>query len=289
MNRNKLLWVGAGVLAAAASHAPYIQAQSSPAPAPKWEVVSVRACAAGIEGQRGGGPSRFSPGRAVWDCQFVQGLVNAAYLLAPRGMGASIDTPITGGPSWIRSDRYYIQAKAEGTPSTKEMQGPMLQAILEDRFKLRIHWETREVPVYALVVAKGGPRLRPFKEGTCTRRDIRDTNELPPHPPSPGEKLCSNLTTIKGSDWTMDAQAMTLEGFSKSIGIALGRTPVIDRTGITGLFEFHLVWANDNAQGEPSDAPSIFTVVEQLGLKLEPTKGPGEFLVIDSVERPSGN
>jgi uncharacterized protein (TIGR03435 family) len=161
----------------------------------------------------------------------------------------------------------------------------MLQAILEDRFKLRIHWETREVPAYALIAGKGAPRLRPFQEGSCIHRDI---NELLQQPLPPGGKLCSNLTTTKGSDFTMDAMAMTLEGFAKSIGIAVGR-PVMDRTGITGLFEFHLVWANDNAQGEPSDAPSIFTVVEQLGLKLEPAKGQGESLVIDSVERPSEN
>jgi uncharacterized protein (TIGR03435 family) len=281
MTRNRLLWVGVGMLAAAVS-ATYIRAQS--APAPKWEVAAIRPCGAGIEGQRGGGPSRFSPGRAIWDCQVLQGLVNAAYLIAPRGIGASMDTPITGGPSWIRSDRYYIEAKAEGTPSTKEMQGPMLQAILEDRFKLKIHWETREVPVYALVVAKSGPRLRPFKEGSCTQIDI---TQPPPPPLKPGERRCQMLTTIKGSDWTMDADAATLEAFSKSIGLGLGRR-VIDKTGITGQFEFHLVWANENAQ-EPSDAASIFTVVEQLGLKLEATKGQGEFLVIDSAERPSEN
>jgi uncharacterized protein (TIGR03435 family) len=90
---------------------------------------------------------------------------------------AQLSLPITGGPDWIRAsdhDGYVIEAKAEGNPGAFSMRtGPMMRGLLEDRFKLKLHFATRVVPVYALTVAKGGPKLQPFQEGSCLNWDSR--------------------------------------------------------------------------------------------------------------------
>jgi uncharacterized protein (TIGR03435 family) len=159
----------------------------------------------------------------------------------------------------------------------------MLQAILEDRFKLKIRRLTREVPVYALTVAKGGPKLDPFKDGSCV---------LPPEQPKPGQQRCRKFSTIAGPIWTFDQDAISLEDFKNLISFGLDR-PVIDETGLTGLFNFHFTYANPMvnpaAPTDPIGAASIFTAVEQLGLKFEAKKGPAEYLFIDGIERPTEN
>jgi uncharacterized protein (TIGR03435 family) len=172
----------------------------------------------------------------------------------------------------------------------------MLQALLEDRFKLKIHRETREVPVYAVTIAKGGPKLHAFQEGSCVAQTV------PPTPPEPGQRLCGG-PKIGGKETTPPTAILEYNGVSldelKALDEFLGR-PVINRTGIVGLFDLRLEFVIDESTpgvrlsfGRASDdapGPSIFTAMQdQLGLKLEPTKGPGEFLVIDSVERPSEN
>lgn len=170
----------------------------------------------------------------------------------------------------------------------------MMQAILEDRFKLKIHRETREIPVYALTVAKGGLKIQPLKEGDCIVMDYADPK---PAPLAPGQQSCDfSMMGRKGSIRTGDFRGMTMATFAQRLGI-LDR-PVIDKTGVAGMFNFHVEFAFDDStpgirpapSDEPGGGPSIFTAVqEQLGLKLEPAKGPGEFLVIDSVERPTEN
>jgi uncharacterized protein (TIGR03435 family) len=259
---------------------------------PKWEAVSVRPCGAagGGVGGRGGGPAgggSFSPGRLTLNCQVVSGLISAAYVINADGrrfnIFAAAQVPVEGGPSWVRSETYTINAKAEGTPDRPMMSGPMLQAILEDRFKLKLRRLTREVPVYALTVAKGGPKLHPFIEGSCI---------LPPEQPKPGERRCSKLSTIAGPIWTFDQDAISVEEFKNLISFGLDR-PVIDETGLPGLFDFHFTYANPTvgaaAPTDPVGAPSIFTALEQFGLKFEAKKGLTEYLFIDSVERPSEN
>jgi uncharacterized protein (TIGR03435 family) len=174
------------------------------------------------------------------------------------------------------------------------MHGPMLQALLEDRFKLRVHRETRDVPVYALTIAKGGLKLPPFKEGSCTPVDH---TQFPPFsaPLTPDQiaKNCHARGTKDGLNLKVDAQGMTLDDFAKIfLDTHTLNRPVVNKTGIAGRFDFHLEYAPE--RGAPADdvseGPSIFTALqEQLGLKLESAKGPGEFFVIDSVERPSEN
>jgi uncharacterized protein (TIGR03435 family) len=275
--------------------APSIVAQSAqPSPTPKFEVASIRLCKdTPAQGQRSGG-GNSSPGRLNIGCTPVRGLINQAYLLFATGrFRVGLPPPIDGGPAWINSESYEINARAEASVSLEMMNGPMLQSLLEDRFKLKIRSETREVPVYALTVAKSGPKLQPFKEGSCTPVDR--TQFVPFHPPTPDQVLanCHATGRNSGPNLRVEAQGMSIADFAKIfLDSHTVDRPVIDKTGITGLFDFHLEYAPD--RGAPSDdpatGPSIFTALqEQLGLKLEPSKGPQEFLVIDSVERPSEN
>jgi len=196
-----------------------------------------------------------------------------------------------------------IDAKPEGAPGQEMMNGPMMQALLEDRFHLQIHHENREVPVYDLTVAKGGPKLQPFQEGSCIPADL--TKAPQPRPPE-GQKNCgASFGMPRGQVFPFVGQGLSLDRFAKLIGWAVDR-PVVDKTGITGLFDFHLDFATDEntsklqplpggdtgpaaIASEPA-GPNIFTAIQQqLGLKLEPGKGSREFLVIDHVERPTGN
>jgi uncharacterized protein (TIGR03435 family) len=200
---------------------------------------------------------------------------------------------VTGGPAWADSDFYQIDAEGKGNQSQAMMNGPMLQSLLEDRFKLKIHRETKEVPVYALTVATGGPKLQPF-QGTCIPWD----SDNPPVPDP--EQMCGrgNLT----SDG-LDLNAATMTDLGMFFMVTLDR-PVIDKTGIAGRFNFHLALPtgdlghgahglqalSDPASPAPAANPSFISAVEtavkKLGLNLEPTKAPGEFIVIDSVTKP---
>jgi bla regulator protein BlaR1 len=293
----KLVLAVAGIVALALPivvgilNAPVIRAQSAAVATPKFEVASIRSC-------EGGGPPvpppPPSPGR-LNVCLPVMSLIMQAYgrfatgRLNPNLVAVSIE----GGSAWIKSDSYRVTAKPDGNASEEMMRGPMMQALLEDRFKLKTHRETRDIPVYALTAAKGSLKLQPFKEGSCTPVDLTK----PPAPPAPGQTFCDyGVRRGKGSGVTVEAQGRSLDEFSRLLGVAVDR-PVIDKTGIMGTFDIHLDFAPDQgtpqfpvSTDEPAGGPSIFTAIqEQLGLKLEPAKGPGEFLVIDHVERPTEN
>jgi uncharacterized protein (TIGR03435 family) len=111
------------------------------------------------------------------------GLIQAAYVIFANGhaMTNPSHIPISGGPEWINSDRYTIDAKPEDPQTLEMMNGPMLQALLEERFRLKVHREVREVPVYSLTEAKTGLKLKPFKEGSCTPVDLfRASNSRAP-------------------------------------------------------------------------------------------------------------
>lgn len=197
---------------------------------------------------------------------------------------------IHGAPSWV-DDRYSITAKAEGIASEGVMNGPMLKALLEDRFKLKIHRETKEVPVYELMVAKSGLKAPRFAAGTCTPFDWN--TPLPDQLRSQTQKHCIDSETRKGTSVVVQLDALSIDAFIKFFLLMLDR-PVIDKTGLTGLFNFHLEYAPGQASADAIAADpaglSIFTALQQqLGLKLTPAKGPGEYLVIDHVERPSPN
>ena len=177
----------------------------------------------------------------------------------------------------------------------------MLQTLLESRFKLKIHRETREIPVYDLVVAKGGPKLKPFEEGSCTPAPTIDlTKGIQPWPALPaGKRYCMTGGGARGPNFSMQAQGMSLDEFANFLGS--GPRPVVNKTGIKGVFEFTFEFGLDddarqrmteitgNDPGEPTAPPVLTAIQEQLGLKLESAKGTSEFLVIDHVERPDDN
>jgi uncharacterized protein (TIGR03435 family) len=315
----RLAVVGMAALAALAAsvvvdfmNAPFVLAQTQPpaaaGPTGKFEVAAIRPskdCDGGAT--KGVSPlgrnGASSPGSLNISCASVMGLIQQAYIRYANGRLNRMDgsAPISGGPSWITSERYDVNAKAEGSASLEMMNGPMLQALLEDRLKVKMRRETKEVPVYDLTVAKSGSKLKPFKEGSCTVT-------TGPVPPPPGQSPSCNTMELRLKGPTMgaaevDMRPRTIDDLSKILSRVMGR-PVIDKTEITGGFDFFMEFAVDQstpglipppdaphaAPGDPPGGPSIFTAVqEQLGLKLEPAKGPGEFLVIDRVERPSAN
>ncbi len=184
------------------------------------------------------------------------------------------------------------------------IQGPMLQALQEDRFKLKIRRETREVPVYDLNVSKGGFKLQPMKEGSCVAFDILNAEararadlkatlaEIAKSCDRGRFDKASNPPRAEFHGMTLD----TVATFLSRPASGLGR-PVINKTGITGMFDFEFEFTSEVAAGpagdtpaEPSGAPSIFTAIEKAaGLKLDRAKGPGTFFLIEAVERPSEN
>ena len=143
--------------------------------------------------------------------------------------------PIEGGPDWIHSERFEIDAKSDGHPSILMMEGPMMQTILEDRFKLKIHRETRQGPVYELALGKGSPKLKPLQDGSCTPVVVGRPLALLPD----GQHRCRNMVSPRGS---VDIEGSTLSMFAGLLGMVLDR-PVIDKTGITNYFEIRLVFS----------------------------------------------
>ena len=213
--------------------------------------------------------------------------------------------PIEGVPAWVTSDRYEIDAKAERPATLDMMQGPMLQTLLEERFKLRVHRETRgEISIYTLGLAKNGFKLHELEEGACVAFDVTKPAEAPAParqpPPSCDDVRLARNPEGSGANLTLIATGLTLDSFSRWIAPFAGLDrPVVNTTAIAGRFSFHLDFTPDSgplalrpAGDAPADptGPSIFTAMQQqLGLKLEPAKAPAEFLVIDHVERQSDN
>jgi uncharacterized protein (TIGR03435 family) len=260
--------------------------------APQFEVASIKPAA---PDQRGMYIRNAPGGRLNINNMPLKEMIVLAWRIQPF--------QISGGPAWIESARYDISAKPDHAPKQDEVP-LMLQALLADRFQLKTHHETKELSIYALVLAnkdgKLGPRLTESKEGSCTTFDPTK----PPPPPEPGKPPvlgCGGM--FMGPD-RLGASGVEVERLTPVLSRILGRT-VIDKTGLTGKFDIQTQWTPDQNQlqsmagGAQPDAqvpqfdpngPSIFTALqEQLGLKLESQKGPVDILVIDHVEKPSEN
>ncbi len=259
---------------------------------PKFEVASIKPT-----GSQGGGMMRPFPGRLTASAP-VRVLMQAAYHVQPF--------QIEGGPEWFQSDGYAVDAKASGNPDHEQMM-LMLQSLLAERFDLRIHREPREMMVYALVPARGGLKLPPPKEGSC----VEETELVGPlanpgtrmQPPDQGPApapRCGGLDVpLEAGGARMHGGKVPIAEFVRVLSRVLGRT-VTDQTGFSGIFDINLKFLpDDTTSGLPSPppgaipseiaSPSIFSAIQQLGLRLESTKGPVEVLVIDHVERPSAN
>jgi len=210
---------------------------------------------------------------------------------------------VAGGPAWIDSVGYDIEAKPEGNTDAKHA-WLMLETLLADRFKLALHRETRELPVYDLTVAKSGPKLPAAKEAGC----VSFPPGTPPRP-VPGKVDCGYVSG-PFSEYTpglhIKGSKVHVADLVRELASVLDR-PVLDKTGFTGEFDLDLSFTADDAtmglpgSGGPGDPggtrpptdpnlPNIFAALEeQLGLKLVSAKGPVEVLVIDHVERPTAN
>jgi uncharacterized protein (TIGR03435 family) len=225
-----------------------------------FDVASVKPAAAGARG----GIIRQMPGNQRYVATNVplRLIMTVAYSVTDR--------QISGGPSWVGTDPFDIDAKSAKPVSSDDLH-TMLAHLIEERFHLTVRREQRELPIYELVVDKGGPKL--------TEHDAADLD----HPPMGGTPA-----GLAGTNVTMNYFAFIL---SRNLD-----RNVVDKTGLTARYDVKLDFARDLPPGvvrpdaPVAEGPTIFTAVkEQLGLKLVPAKGPVEFLVIEKAEKPSEN
>jgi uncharacterized protein (TIGR03435 family) len=271
MNRIAAVVLVAGACAAHASlwvgHASTPNSLSDPSPA--FEVATIKP----VEPDAKAGRYIIMQGnnRFVAKHYTVKLLIAAAYDLNPK--------TVSGGPAWMDSDPYDITALTRGdSMPSREDQMAMLRGLLADRFKLTFHRELKEYSIYLLEAAKGGERL---KASVSAEDD----------PPA-------LISTVFPDHIMLPARNATMAEFTSLLQRAVLDRPVVDKTGLTGRYDFDLTWAPDETQfgGEVpvagADAPAapFFTAIEQqLGLRLEATRGPVNALVVDGVERPSAN
>ena len=258
---------------AKSNSAPAAVRDSGSAFVPRFDVASVR--------------QNLTP-EPSWRMSFTDNGVSAkdvTLLYAVEEAYALYDEQFWSGiPPWIRDKRFDIEAKydVEKYPHISlEQRRAMLQQLLADRFKLVVHHKQKEFPLYALTIAKGGPKLKETKP-----EDLHVSSTYGP--------MCQVLRSKMGSTemkgCSMEQLAHNLTGWTRD---DLGRT-IVDHTGLTGRYSFSLTWAPDTLPPSNSldagGSPSIFTAVqEQLGLLLRPEKGPLNTIVIDHVEMPSEN
>ena len=237
-----------------------------------FDVSSVRLAPKGC-------PSSQSPGR-ISQCATLEARIQIAYNLAAHGphrrQGRRLQ--IIGGPEWVRSDFYEISAETNAAAPPDQMYGPMMQVLLEDRFKLRIRRQKRDAPVYVLTVAKSGLKLKRLKDGACTPLDAN-------HPSDDPTQECGYFVARPGEIFSLDSRGETMADFADDLSNLASDRVVVDETGVTGLFNIHLEFA----KGDSGAGPSLFTALRELGLQVTAARRPVEVLVIDHVERPDAN
>jgi uncharacterized protein (TIGR03435 family) len=235
---------------------------------PAFEVASIRPSAPGGRGVS----LQIAPGgRFTATNASLRSLIKMAYGVR--------DFQISGGPGWLNADRFNITSKADGNPSEDQVR-LMVQTLLANRFKLKVRREMQEFTVYTLVEGKHGPKLKEAKQ-------VEDNSNRGVRVSGPGRLTGLMASTSQLAEVLSDVLLN---------GVPILDRPVLDRTGLTGSYDFTLTWTPEtspvNAGGATSDTlgPSIFTAVQQqLGLKLEVQKAPVEVLMIDHAERASEN
>ena len=322
VRQSALIIIFAGTVALGLVNSLKIRAQSAPTtkePLPTFEVVSIKPNHSGGYAMHQVTPSGFK--MINLNTRF---LIEFAYgRSAVPPYDALRPSQLVGGPGWIKTDQYDVDAKVDDSLAEKFAKAPhdkpyfrnpsqdvtyqiqlMMQSMLVERFNLKVHREMREGPVLALVVAKGGPKFlnTKFPELDAT---LRDTGQPPAHPP---HLPCTPGLACMVRRMSMSELAYTLWDFGDHGVVAEIGRPVIDQTGIKGDYDIQLQWAPEFRQGAllmapnsgnpgagagpppESSGPSFLTALqEQLGLKLESTKGPVEYVVVDHIERPSEN
>ena len=252
--------------------------------APAFEVASVKPNTSGAPGSSG----HTGNGSVTFTNQTARSLISNAFNI--RG------NRIVGAPSWLDSERFDINARAPGNTPDNGL-APMMQTLLAERFKLTVKREIRDEPVYALVVARDdkrlGPSLRPATDCVKTAGGTGRAGGGPDAPP-----LAAGAPAACGSRMLSDNRGTTIQSGMKTMADlagmlrGVGEREVVDRTGLSGAFDFELRYAPDSVRATAADPtqllPDVFTALqEQLGLKLESQRGPVEYLVIERIERPT--
>lgn len=225
-----------------------------------------------------GGSIGFEPGgRWVMVNAAMGGMIRSAY--------PTDDSELLNAPPWVDTDPYDVIAKAEGDPS-REQSILMLQSLLADRFKLKVHYETRERPVLALVIARSDGRLGADlvrSQIDCDAVAAERKQGRQPEVKTTNGALPCGYSVSGGRIMTMQSGGISLSRMARSLGRMDGRI-VVDKTGLAGDYEFTLRYS-DTGTG---DTPSLVTALqEQLGLKLVPDRAQLKMLVIDHIERPT--
>jgi uncharacterized protein (TIGR03435 family) len=297
--RATVIVAAAGLLIAAVGPLRAQATQIAPVPtadAPAFDVVSIRENKSGEQSQT----TRRQPGgRIITNNLPLRMLIISAFGLQPQ--------QLVGGPDWIDSARYDITAQASGELAVTEpgTVGPvnlMMQRMLADRFRLAVHTERRELPIYALTLARGDSRLGPRIRTAAIdcqavmnemMKKVQGGGAVPVPPQRPDGGPGCGMRFGPGSRLTAGGTSMA--ALARMLAVPVGRL-VVDRTGLAAGFDFDLEFTADPPAGAPvppspnANAPSIFTALEeQLGLKLQADRAPVEVLVIDRVERPTEN
>jgi uncharacterized protein (TIGR03435 family) len=231
------------------------------------------------------------PGRLTADAT-LQVLMQYAYGVQPF--------QLVGGPRWLASDHYEIEARAD-TPANRDQIFRMLQSLLEDRFQLKTHRETKELPVFALVSNRGGFRLPAPRDGACVDSPADAAAEwvgggrmAAPGELPPAKGRCGSAIVSVGG---MRGGQIAMPELVRTLSMILGRR-VVDKTGFTALFDVQLDFVPDETTpampppppGSVTSGVSLAQALEQqLGLRLESTTGPVDVIVVDQAERPSAN
>jgi uncharacterized protein (TIGR03435 family) len=205
----------------------------------------------------------------------LQAVITTAYQIP--------DFELAGGSAWMTTERWDIEARGPGAAPPQQVLN-MLRALLAERFQLKVHTEFRQMPIYALLVARSGPKLEP------SRIECFDiTAGIPP--PMPSARPCGGFN--RGPAQMLGAR-IAMPGLAKTLSKLVART-VVDKTGIDGSYDIMLDWKPDellqpDQDPAASESASFFTAIqERLGLRLEAQKGPVEILVVDGVNRASAN
>jgi uncharacterized protein (TIGR03435 family) len=251
---------------AAAALSVTLPATAADSPIPRFQSVSIKPSAGcSSDGPPPDAAIKSSPARLELRCQPLKRLIQLAYVRYSNGRWTTgfFQDPIEGGPAWIASTRFDIDASADGA-SRWMMLGPMMQALLEDRFQLKVHYQSREVPAYNLTVADGGPRVKVAQEGDCIRRN---PGEPPPDPP-------------------LGPVCVTMADLAEQLGPFVGRL-VIDKTDISGVFDvpFHVRIIEDMSPKAAftETAAAMRSQLPGFGLKIEDGTANREIVVIDDL------
>jgi len=258
-----------------------------------------------------------SPARLRIGCSTAENSILAAYVVYPGGRplprGLSVadalfdaGASVQNGPSWLRSMRFTIEATTKVPTSVEEMRGPLIQRVLNDRFKLRAHEASRDMAVYELVQDKGGAaEFKPAQPGSCFEMDATKT---PPtaHGGKAPPPICGGFRRSEAGG--VDGYHVTIASICRAVSNGLNK-PVVDKTGLTGLYDVHLEVAfeqlpvvrgmfrnrpqpPDSSVSEAADSDgggSVFAAMRKLGFRLQSAKGVAKVIVIDHIELPSAN